>query len=558
MQRPPRQIFWPSNERNHGFVFGWKVNDSIVVAGLAPFENESVALSAFSNLTEHGLESLGSCSCDATKKHISFSCLKCVTWTNGVSLETDQVHIVNYHRPKTLSMRFYSLLPIELGVTLVTSTAHRQLIQTRVDLQANHSVCHPVSCTGIDNEVISKMNTAHGTMLRLTSGSRRTLIYDTRTIANAAQRQAIRSVVKIFKPFIGLLTGFPSIWTFAGWIALYLSTVSQFLVRVRHMKFLVEQYEVLTNRSYRNDMRGSAKYIRFQNHVWLIMNDIIMGIAATAFLYENRVFLATVLYRVYMETTVIGLNRILTWLDNWPAGLKLNTELSHFLFLLFTGLAKAWEYVLIRVEPRIESLIILVSVFGPFGLTMLLSVISDLLTITTFHLIVSYHIMCVIHRVMLTTANSLWNLFRSKRYNTLRRRLESSHYDLDQLLLGSMFFTLVTFLFPTSLVYYALFASSRLLILSVSVSIQALTSAMNHFPLFALTLRLKDPARLPGGIVLLSRSEDLPVVDVINVPISLSRLFSEHLEAQATLLQRHRPMRLLYLLTSGKSLTSLP
>lgn len=91
------------------------------------------------------------------------------------------------------------------------------------------------------------------------------------------------------------------------------------------------------------------------------MNDVIIGTAVTTFLFENRAFLASMLYKVYMvsevecsprniipilalqESTVIGLNNILTWLDNWPAGLKLNTELSHFLFLLFTGLVKAWE-----------------------------------------------------------------------------------------------------------------------------------------------------------------------------------------------------------------------
>lgn len=70
--------------------------------------------------------------------------------------------------------------------------------------------------------------------------------------------------------------------------------------------------------------------------------------------------------------------------------------------------------VLIRIESRIENFIVLVSLFGPFGLTMLLSVLSDLLTITTFHLIVSYKIACVIHGAMLTAANSLWNLFRSE------------------------------------------------------------------------------------------------------------------------------------------------
>lgn len=45
-----------------------------------------------------------------------------------------------------------------------------------------------------------------------------------------------------------------------------------------------------------------------------------------------------------------------------------------------------------------------------------------------------------------------------KRKNVLRNRIDSWDYDLDQLLLGTILFTLITFLFPTVLVYYALFA----------------------------------------------------------------------------------------------------
>ena len=46
-----------------------------------------------------------------------------------------------------------------------------------------------------------------------------------------------------------------------------------------------------------------------------------------------------------------------------------------------------------------------------------------------------------------------------KRRNVLRNRTDSWDYDIDQLLLGTMLFTLVAFLFPTVLVYYALFAT---------------------------------------------------------------------------------------------------
>jgi phosphatidylinositol glycan class Q protein len=48
-----------------------------------------------------------------------------------------------------------------------------------------------------------------------------------------------------------------------------------------------------------------------------------------------------------------------------------------------------------------------------------------------------------------------------KRYNVLRDRVDSWDYDLDQLLFGTILFTLVAFLFPTVTVYYALFAMAR-------------------------------------------------------------------------------------------------
>lgn len=104
-----------------------------------------------------------------------------------------------------------------------------------------------------------------------------------------------------------------------------------------------------------------------------------------------------------------------------------------------------------------------------------------------------------------------------KRYNVLRNRIDSWDYDLDQLLLGAILFTLITFLFPTVLVYYVLFAmvgfclfwylwnmtdtefEARLIIILIHASLETLLAFMNHFPLFALMLRLKDPWRLPGN-----------------------------------------------------------
>lgn len=51
------------------------------------------------------------------------------------------------------------------------------------------------------------------------------------------------------------------------------------------------------------------------------------------------------------------------------------------------------------------------------------------------------------------------NKIVGKRYNVLRKRIDSWNYEVDQLLFGTILFTLMTFLFPTTFTYYALFAT---------------------------------------------------------------------------------------------------
>lgn len=143
-------------------------------------------------------------------------------------------------------------------------------------------------------------------------------------------------------------------------------------------------------------------------------------------------------------------------------------------------------------------------------------------------------------------AHWLIKINAGKRYNVLRNRIDPWDYDVDQLLFGTILFTLVTFLFPTILAYYALFAMvSKICIIDLSCSINrmyqlrltiilthALTEAVlafiNHFPLFALVLRVKDPWRLPG----MSK----------NILILLEYIL-KFAQAAYTLIINHRPRR---------------
>lgn len=144
----------------------------------------------------------------------------------------------------------------------------------------------------------------------------------------------------------------------------------------------------------------------------------------------------------------------------------------------FAGTAYSRADVLTYIAPFYPQVVYAIGISGWTGLTMSLSAISDVTSLLTMHLYVCYLVATTIFDHQLRTAGSLWNLFRGmvhsartgcrllmvfnmsgKRYNALRNRIDSWDYDVDQLLFGTILFTLVAFLFPTVLVYYLLFAS---------------------------------------------------------------------------------------------------
>ncbi|KAJ3558627.1 hypothetical protein NM688_g808 [Phlebia brevispora] len=231
-------------------------------------------------------------------------------------------------------------------------------------------------------------------------------------------------------------------------------------------------------------VKATADYVAFYNTVWLILNDVIIGWAIGSFIRDNASPMASLLDGWLRKLLVDDLRWTLLWLNNWPAGLKLNTELSQFLCHTLLLLITAWNGCL-----------------GYCGITMTIAAVSDLLALVIVHAHGCYFVLCVLYRNQLSVIGSLWNLFRGKRYNVLRRRIDSWHYDVDQLLFGTILFTLMAFLLPTTVTYYTLFALLRLFVTLVYALSDILLVLVNEFPLFALLLRVKDPFRMPGGVV---------------------------------------------------------
>ena len=142
----------------------------------------------------------------------------------------------------------------------------------------------------------------------------------------------------------------------------------------------------------------------------------------------------------FQSLTVTLVRDALVWLDHWPAGLKLNTELSRFLCLCFMSLTDIWGGECIErslvpwaqvfcgdnissgsfagglslLAPHFPVILRVIGNMGRFGMTMILSLLSDLLSVLTAHLYLSYLIATAMFSRQLSIAHSLWNLFRGK------------------------------------------------------------------------------------------------------------------------------------------------
>lgn len=267
------------------------------------------------------------------------------------------------------------------------------------------------------------------------------------------------------------------------------------------------------------------EYIRFYNTLWLIVNDITLGISLSALLFENEEKISKFFNDVIVSKILYtDLNSLLIWLMNSPGGIKLNNELAVFLSDLFRWIIEFWKMAIIDpFIPYYRHIVWLIAISsGTFGATLAISIFLDFLSIITLHIYCFYYSAAKIFNWLLNILLSLFYLFCGKKRNVLRKRIDSNDYELDQLLLGTLLFTVVVFLLPTVLAFYITFAITELSIMVILGTLEISTSMLNHFPIFVLLLRLKDPKRIPGGVQLTNFKN---YIMLSSVPIGLDEMF---------------------------------
>lgn len=122
------------------------------------------------------------------------------------------------------------------------------------------------------------------------------------------------------------------------------ATAQQVDIRLQQFCYWPIQYMTLRKRkdNWESITSNHPEYIRFYNSLWLVANDVIIGIALGSYIIENSVFVASQVDTIFNTWSIEGLRHMISWLMEWPGGLKLNTELAEFMGDLFLWVIDHW------------------------------------------------------------------------------------------------------------------------------------------------------------------------------------------------------------------------
>ena len=160
------------------------------------------------------------------------------------------------------------------------------------------------------------------------------------------------------------------------------------------------------------EMHNIFPVVWFGSLVTALFIDVILGILIVLWLFTNDFNIhATDFVMEKTDTVVEFLSALLDWLKGAPAGLKLNKQLAEYLSTFFLYHIYLWQIYLSSIEPYLQIIMSLMIMSGCFGVTFLLSLISELLSIITLHIYCFYVYAARLYNFQLKKLITLFRLF---------------------------------------------------------------------------------------------------------------------------------------------------
>jgi hypothetical protein len=194
------------------------------------------------------------------------------------------------------------------------------------------------------------------------------------------------------------------------------------------------------------------------------------------------------------------------WLTQWPAGFKLNDSLSYILANSITYILSEWNAFLSATNlfsfSSSNSILCFICFCSSFcGFSCFLACLSDLLYLICLNIEFMYKCLHLFVQLWSSIISYYFLVLRGKKQNVERSRLDNHSYETEQLVVGTILFTILLFLFPTLFAFYFFIFFVRSLLKILSCLFFVCEMFVFLFPFWDFLLRLFNSSHLSNGVV---------------------------------------------------------
>ncbi|ETB56764.1 hypothetical protein YYC_05148 [Plasmodium yoelii 17X] len=194
--------------------------------------------------------------------------------------------------------------------------------------------------------------------------------------------------------------------------------------------------------------------------------------------------------KTVFETTT--LTSILGTLLQKPFGIKLNNNFTSFIGSVVVSILDKWEVFKNLIPFKRNSIINFFNISSLLGLSIFLSLTIDYLRFATVHVTIIFFFFKKIFSIFHSTMYSLYLLFNGKKWNVLKSRVDTNYYTNKEVILGTMLFAILIFLFPTVVILLFVFGIVYFAIKGFIYFLVVLKEIILYSPIYILLLRSEN------------------------------------------------------------------
>ncbi|UVC54401.1 hypothetical protein MACJ_003943 [Theileria orientalis] len=262
-----------------------------------------------------------------------------------------------------------------------------------------------------------------------------------------------------------------------------LNFVSIIMNKLRTVSLWHKLYEELLNETEIGDyiaVRSELKDVAVSFYL-----DLFLGIIYLVWFRE--VFMEKLfVLRSYLKTQYIEKLKSLFYISTAKVfiHIKLNNEVSTSLSKFIINKVILWNYVSMYLRPVNVFLFKVMHFMSIFGLSALLSFILDVFTFETRHLYYLYFVILALMNYCHKYLHSLIQMFKGKKWNTLKSELDTNQFTKEHLFIGVVFFIVFTLNYPTIWIFYISIITILMPVLVTEALIGAFIDLVYEFPYY--------------------------------------------------------------------------